>query len=113
MDLLTVKEKLMAGRYATYEEVFGDLQLIWDNCKLYNMAGSEIYKICERMEKTAKRSVQKFRTAHGLPTPFEEKSSNLRKRNPARSQIPSAQERGQANAGGSGSRAERGVVNTI
>lgn len=57
MDLLTVKEKLMAGKYGTYEEVFGEVQLIWDNCKLYNMAGSEIYKICERMEKTAKRMV--------------------------------------------------------
>lgn len=57
MDLATCKEKLLSGRYATYEEVFGDIQLIWDNCKLYNMIGCEIYKICERMEKTAKRQV--------------------------------------------------------
>lgn len=69
MDLATCKEKLLSGRYATYEEVFGDIQLIWDNCKLYNMIGCEIYKICERMEKTAKRQVQKFRAAHGLPQP--------------------------------------------
>ena len=55
MDLATCKEKLLSGRYATYEEVFADIQLIWDNCKLYNMIGCEIYKICERMEKTAKR----------------------------------------------------------
>ena len=67
MDLATCKEKLLAGKYATYEEVFADIQLIWDNCKLYNMIGCEIYKICERMEKTAKRQVQKFRAAHGLP----------------------------------------------
>ena len=57
MDLSTVKEKLMAGKYATYEDAFNDVQLIWDNCKLYNMMGSEIYKICERMEKTAKRQI--------------------------------------------------------
>ena len=69
MDLATCKEKLLSGKYPTYEEVFGDIQLIWDNCKLYNMIGCEIYKICERMEKTAKRQIQKFRAAHGLPQP--------------------------------------------
>lgn len=67
MDLSTCKEKLLSGKYATYEDVFDDIQLIWDNCKLYNMVGCEIYKVCERMEKTAKRQIQKFRAAHGLP----------------------------------------------
>ena len=67
MDLATCKEKLLSGKYATYEDAFNDIQLIWDNCKLYNMIGCEIYKVCERMEKTAKRSIQKFRAAHGLP----------------------------------------------
>ena len=57
MDLGTVKENLMSGKYSTYEEVFNDVQLIWDNCKLYNMMGSEIYKVCEKMEKTAKRQI--------------------------------------------------------
>ena len=55
MDLATCKEKLLSGKYSTYEEVFNDIQLIWDNCKLYNMIGCEIYKVCERMEKMAKR----------------------------------------------------------
>ena len=55
MDLGTIKENIMSGKYSTYEEVFNDIQLIWDNCKLYNMLGSEIYKVCEKMEKTAKR----------------------------------------------------------
>ena len=69
MDLATVKSNLLSGKYSTYEQVFDDIQLIWDNCKLYNMIGCEIYKICERMEKTAKRQIQKFRAAHGLPQP--------------------------------------------
>ena len=38
-----------------------DIQLIWDNCKLYNMAGSDIYRICERMERGARRELNKFR----------------------------------------------------
>lgn len=69
MDLGTVKSQLLAGKYKTYEEVFNDIQLIWDNCKLYNAVGSPIHKICEIMEKSAKSKVAKFRAAHGLPTP--------------------------------------------
>jgi hypothetical protein len=47
----------MKGKYITYEEVFADIQLIWDNCKTYNMAGSDIYKLSEYMEKLTKRSI--------------------------------------------------------
>ena len=80
MDLGTVKENLMGAKYGTYEDVFSDIQLIWDNCKLYNMMGSEIYKVCEKMEKTAKRQVQKFRAAHGLPAPIDKTQQNMRKK---------------------------------
>ena len=66
MDFDTLKKNLLAGKFATYEEFFQDLQLIWDNCKHYNMAGSDIYKLCERMEKMSKREMQKFKSAHGL-----------------------------------------------
>jgi hypothetical protein len=69
MDIGTVKSQLLAGKYRTYEELFNDIQLIWDNCKLYNAAGSPITRICEIMEKIAKIKIAKFRTAHGLPTP--------------------------------------------
>ena len=79
MDLGTVKENLMSAKYSTYEDVFNDIQLIWDNCKLYNMMGSEIYKICEKMEKSSKRQIQKFRAAHGLPAPID-KNAPPRKR---------------------------------
>jgi len=30
------------------------------------MIGSEIYKLCERMEKMAKRELQKFKSSYGL-----------------------------------------------
>jgi hypothetical protein len=61
MDLQTIKEGLRDGSYDTFDEFFADIQLIWDNCKLYNQAGSDIYRICERMEKSAKRELAKFR----------------------------------------------------
>ena len=62
MDLGTVRTKLQAQQYMTFDECFADVQLIWDNCKLYNMQGSDIYKICERMERSARRELNKFRT---------------------------------------------------
>ena len=33
------------------------IEIMYHNCKLYNMMGSEIYKVCEKMEKTAKRQI--------------------------------------------------------
>lgn len=36
MDLSTINKKLREDRYHTVEEVLDDIQLIWDNCKLYN-----------------------------------------------------------------------------
>jgi hypothetical protein len=36
MDLSTVKSKLLKGDYSSFDDLFADLQLIWDNCKLYN-----------------------------------------------------------------------------
>ena len=36
MDLSTVRTNLDNNEYDYIEEVLNDLQLIWDNCKLYN-----------------------------------------------------------------------------
>ena len=68
MDFRTLKDNLMNGMFATYEDFLADLQLIWDNCKLYNMAGSEIYKMSERQEKLTRRELQKFKSQYGLAT---------------------------------------------
>jgi hypothetical protein len=57
MDFNTLKTNLLDGKFQTYEDFLSDLQLIWDNCKLYNMIGSEIYKLAERMEKMSRREL--------------------------------------------------------
>jgi bromodomain-containing factor 1 len=36
MDLSTVKKNLKAGEYETLQDFIMDVQLIWDNCRLYN-----------------------------------------------------------------------------
>lgn len=43
MDLSTINKKLREERYQSVEEVLDDIQLIWDNCKTYNIQGSVIY----------------------------------------------------------------------
>ena len=36
MDLGTVKKNLNSFKYISVKKVLDDIQLIWDNCKLYN-----------------------------------------------------------------------------
>ena len=60
MDFDTLKKNMLEGKFATYEEFFADLQLIWDNCKLYNPLGSELYKIALKMEKLSKKELEKY-----------------------------------------------------
>ena len=40
MDLGTIQSKLNNGQYLYVEDMIDDIQLIWDNCKLYNSPGS-------------------------------------------------------------------------
>lgn len=44
MDLNTVKRNLNNGNYGEVEGCLADIQLIWDNCKLYN--SKETVKDC-------------------------------------------------------------------
>ena len=67
MDFSTIKKSLQkGGKYETYEDLFADVQLIWDNCKTYNIQGSDIYKQAEYMEKVSKKQVNKFKEEVGM-----------------------------------------------
>ena len=43
IDLNLIRRQNNEGKYKFVEEVLDDIQLCWDNCKLYNVIGSEIY----------------------------------------------------------------------
>ena len=58
MDLGTLHENLKKGRYKTVRECLDDLQLVWDNCKLYNVEFSKIYKIAQKLEVYARKLVE-------------------------------------------------------
>ena len=55
MDLSTVRIKAGAGDYAQVSEALQDVQLVWDNCKTYNAAGSLIAKQADRMQRHTTR----------------------------------------------------------
>jgi hypothetical protein len=43
MDLGTIARKCRDDKYIYAEEVLDDIQLIWDNCKLYNPPQTVLY----------------------------------------------------------------------
>jgi hypothetical protein len=74
MDLGTIRKKVDSKTYTTFDQFFADIQLIWDNCKLYNIAESEIYRMAEELERSTKRMILKMKSSLGL-TGTNKKSS--------------------------------------
>ena len=58
MDLGTLSKNLQEGFYKNVRECLDDLQLIWDNCKLYNVEFSKIYKLAQKLEEYTKKLVK-------------------------------------------------------
>ena len=61
LDLRTMGEKLEAGKYASLEEFVDDAQLIFDNCRFYNVEDSMWCKHANRLEKAFKESLARLR----------------------------------------------------
>jgi hypothetical protein len=59
MDLSSCKSNLKSNKYNSVDECLNDLKLIWYNCKIYNMEGSEIWKLANTMEKTSNKIIEK------------------------------------------------------
>ncbi|GAB9469215.1 hypothetical protein Gpo141_00006499 [Globisporangium polare] len=51
MDLGTIRNKLAKNEYKKAAEFARDVRLVWDNCKLYNQDGSELYDIADGLSK--------------------------------------------------------------
>ena len=60
MDLGTVKEKLNSDKYKSVDEVINDINLVWENCHLYNKPSSNIYKLATHCEKVFKKNLDKY-----------------------------------------------------
>lgn len=61
MDLSTVRKNAKGGKYGDVREALADVQLIWENCRKYNLSDSLIAKQADIMEHHAKRICQKLK----------------------------------------------------
>ena len=59
MHLLKVQDKLKAREYRTVEEVLDHIELIWDNCKLYNPEG-HYFIMADKMERSFKKMIRNY-----------------------------------------------------
>jgi hypothetical protein len=50
-DLNLIRRQNNEGKYKFVEEILDEIQLCWDNCKLYNAVDSEIYEQALHLEK--------------------------------------------------------------
>jgi len=60
-DLRTMGEKLEKGKYASLDDFVDDAQLIFDNCRFYNLEDSMWCKHANRLEKAFKESLARLR----------------------------------------------------
>ena len=59
MDLGTVKKNLLNGEYKIFQDFMSDINLIWKNCRTYNLPGSEIVKMANHCDKKMKQLIDK------------------------------------------------------
>lgn len=60
MDISTIEAKMSGRKYHFIQDVFDDFQLIWDNCRIYNKEGFDIYYQAERMEEATVLAFEKY-----------------------------------------------------
>ena len=59
MDLGTVKKNLLEHKYINFKEFLDDINLIWSNCRTYNLPGSDIVKMANHCEKIFNKNLDK------------------------------------------------------
>lgn len=59
MDIGTLKKNLEEGQFKTFQDFLSDLNLIWKNCRTYNLPGSEIVKMANHCDKKFKQLIDK------------------------------------------------------
>ena len=59
MDLGTVKKNLLEYKYTNFKDFLDDINLIWRNCRTYNLPGSDIVKMANHCEKLFNKNLDK------------------------------------------------------
>mmetsp|Transcript_6869 Transcript_6869/g.14996 ORF Transcript_6869/g.14996 Transcript_6869/m.14996 type:complete len:335 (-) Transcript_6869:1463-2467(-) len=66
MDLGTVKRKMDRGQYDNAAQCAADIRLIWDNCKTYNMEGSDFYILADGLSRRFEERYKKICDQHDV-----------------------------------------------
>ena len=67
MDLGTVKKNLLEYKYSNIKDFLEDINLIWKNCRTYNLPGSDIVKMANHCEKIFNKNLDKtFKNYHKI-----------------------------------------------
>ena len=67
MDLGTVKKNLLEHKYTNFMELLDDVNLIWSNCRTYNLPGSDIVRMANHCEKLFNKNLDKtFKNYHKM-----------------------------------------------
>jgi hypothetical protein len=61
MDLSTVRKKVRQGKYSALRDCVAEVQLIWDNCRTYNMNESLIVQNANAMERYMSEFLEQYR----------------------------------------------------
>ena len=59
------QHNLTHGKYKDMEQFEADLQLIWNNCFLYNPPHNEVVSMASAMEQYSKKLLESFRETKG------------------------------------------------
>ncbi|RLN52671.1 hypothetical protein BBJ28_00022210 [Nothophytophthora sp. Chile5] len=73
MDLGSVRNKLAKNEYKKPVDFARDVRLVWDNCKLYNQDGSDLYMVADELAKKFEDRVKTMKLDVG-PAPRADKS---------------------------------------
>ncbi|DBA00706.1 TPA: hypothetical protein N0F65_001177 [Lagenidium giganteum] len=74
MDLGTIRTKLSKREYKKPVEFARDMRLVWDNCKLYNQDGSELYQLADDLAKKFEDKVKSLKLDVGAAPSRADKS---------------------------------------
>lgn len=60
MDFSTIRKKLQNLEYQDHEAIIEDIRLVFENCRVYNEPGSDIYKTGERVSNYFEKTLKKL-----------------------------------------------------
>ncbi|KAL8625509.1 hypothetical protein ACOMHN_014598 [Nucella lapillus] len=79
MDFSTIRKKLESGVYGQFEEFHADMQLVRDNCFVYNAANTRVYQDCTQVFRFYQQEIDRLLEKSPTKTPTGQTGSPPKK----------------------------------